>query len=59
MRIFDVEELGTHGGSLRIYACHLEARDQPTESRVVELHRREEKEGVNQPGFYQGFGEKV
>jgi 2-polyprenyl-3-methyl-5-hydroxy-6-metoxy-1,4-benzoquinol methylase len=59
MRIFDVEELGTHGGSLRIYACHQAAQDQPTGSRVTELQIREEKEGVNQLDYYQGFGEEV
>ena len=59
LRIFDVEELGTHGGSLRIYACHKEAEDQPTGSRVTELHTREENEGVNRLGYYEGFGEKV
>ena len=59
MRIFDVEELGTHGGSLRIYACHEESQDQPTGARVSELHTREDKEGVNQLDYYQGFDEKV
>lgn len=59
MRIFDVQELGTHGGSLRIYACHQEAQDHPTGSRVIELDRREKAEGVNQLDYYQGFGEKV
>ena len=59
LRIFDVEELGTHGGSLRIYACHQESQDKPTGSRVAELQTREEKEGVNRLDYYQGFGEKV
>ena len=59
LRIFDVEELGTHGGSLRIYACHQEAQDKPTGSRVTELQIREEKEGVNRLDYYQGFGEEV
>ena len=59
MRIFDVEELGTHGGSLRIYACHQESQDQPAGSRVTQLLTLEEKEGVNRLDYYQGFGEKV
>ena len=59
MRIFDVEELGTHGGSLRIYSCHQESLERPTEPRVTELERREREEGVNQLDYYQGFGEKV
>jgi SAM-dependent methyltransferase len=59
MRIFDVEELTTHGGSLRIYACHQESRDHVTGSRVTDLYTREEKDGVNELDYYQGFGEKV
>jgi C-methyltransferase-like protein/methyltransferase family protein len=59
MRIFDVEELRTHGGSLRIYVCHQELQDQPAGARVTELLTREEKEGVNRLDYYQGFGEKV
>jgi hypothetical protein len=34
MRIFDVEELWTHGGSLRIYACHAGDATHPTEGSV-------------------------
>jgi len=59
MRIFDVEELRTHGGSLRIYVCHQESQDQPAGARVTELLTREEKEGVNRLYYYQGFGENV
>jgi SAM-dependent methyltransferase len=59
MKIFDVEELGTHGGSLRIYAGHQEFQDQSIGPRVAELQAREEKEGVNRLDYYQGFGEKV
>src|SRR6266481_6783990 len=59
MGIFDVEELRTHGGSLRIYVCHQESQDQPAGARVTELLTREEKEGVNRLDYYQGFGEKV
>ena len=36
LRIFDVEQLSTHGGSLRIYGCHLED-DRPTTKAVTEL----------------------
>lgn len=59
LRIFDVEELRTHGGSLRIYACHQDSLDRPTGSRVTEMLAREEEEGVNRLDYYKGFGEKV
>ena len=58
LTIFDVEELPTHGGSLRIYACRSdEAR--PVEPTVVEVGRREEKEGLHQLGTYELFSERV
>ena len=39
--LFDVEELPTHGGSLRVYARHKEDTSKPVESRAKELLRRE------------------
>ncbi|NKB20125.1 MAG: methyltransferase domain-containing protein [Alphaproteobacteria bacterium] len=58
MRLFDVDELPTHGGSLRIYGCHLEG-PHPLDTRVAELKRREEDAGLNKIGTYEGFGERV
>ena len=34
LKVFDVEELTTHGGSLRVYACRAEASDARTSNRV-------------------------
>ena len=51
LTIFDVEELPTHGGSLRIYACRSD-EPRPVEPTVVEVGRREEKEGLHQLGTY-------
>jgi SAM-dependent methyltransferase len=59
LRIFDVEELPTHGGSLRIYTCHAEDPDRPVDARVRELKAREEREGIGRLEYYRGFGEKV
>jgi hypothetical protein len=56
--LFDVEELPTHGGSLRIYGRH-RAHDIPVDPRVAELRRREERWGVTRPDVYRSFGEKV
>jgi SAM-dependent methyltransferase len=58
MRLFDVEELPTHGGSLRIWACHAEDPRSDTE-RLVELRARELAEGVDQLQYYADFGERV
>jgi SAM-dependent methyltransferase len=58
MRLFDVEELPTHGGSLRIYACHDD--DSRTESeRARELLAREQSFGLLDPRCYDDFGEQV
>jgi len=57
--LFDVEELPTHGGSLRIYARHIEENSKPVGARVLELRDREETAGFNKIEYYNSFGEKV
>lgn len=59
MTVFDVEELPTHGGSLRIYARHTEDGSQPIGQRVKELRDREEAAGVTRIEYYFSFAEKV
>ena len=59
LKIFDVDELPTHGGSLRIYAAHAENASRPIEKRARELLQREEGRGVNTIESYSTFGEKV
>ena len=57
LTVFDVEELPTHGGSLRIYACHAGAR--PVTDSVRELEAREERAGYTHLDTYLAFGEFV
>jgi hypothetical protein len=57
--IFDVEELPTHGGSLRIYARHQEDTSKPIGERVKRLLERELKEGFDQIARYTTFGKQV
>ena len=59
LRIFDVEEVWTHGGSLRIYACHDDDATKPTGERVVELHQRETDLGYASPEAYESFDRRV
>ncbi len=59
LTLFDVEELTTHGGSLRIYACHAEAGNQACSSRIAELKSRERAAGLNRLDSYLSFAEKV
>lgn len=59
MQLFDVEELPTHGGSLRIYACHESDTSKPTETRAKELKSREEAIGFGNLSHYLSFGPQV
>ncbi|MES2734044.1 MAG: class I SAM-dependent methyltransferase [Bacteroidota bacterium] len=59
LRLFDVQELPTHGGSLRIYGCHQDNATKPTSDNVAELREREIKAGFQTLEFYSTFGDKV
>jgi SAM-dependent methyltransferase len=59
MRLFDVEELWTHGGSLRIYACHDGDDTHPTLPSVGALIGRERDEGLHRLPAYANFAEQV
>jgi len=54
LRVYDVDQIPTHGGSLRVYACHLNAAHQP--GAALERVQRQEKEfGLEAIGTYHGF----
>jgi SAM-dependent methyltransferase len=59
LTLFDVEELPTHGGSIRIYARHTEDESKPVEPRVTELLDRERAAGFDDLDHYLIFGEQV
>lgn len=59
LTLFDVNELPTHGGSLRIYACHTENEALPVTDRARELHEREVNTGFTKMEHYSAFGEQV
>jgi len=59
LTVFDVEELWTHGGSLRVYARHDEDKSHPVTERARELAEREEKAGFTRLETYASFDEKV
>ena len=58
LAIYDVEELWTHGGSLRVYAQHAAGTHQ-TKASVSALLRLEEAEGLLTPDRYTQFAENV
>ena len=57
--LFDVEELKTHGGSIRIYGRHVEDTAKPVSDRVLEMTDREIRAGYNRMEVYSTFAEKV
>jgi SAM-dependent methyltransferase len=57
--LFDVEELPTHGGSLRIYARHAASALHPTTPAVAALRERERTLGYHDLERYTGFDEQV
>ena len=54
LRVFDVEELTTHGGSLRIYGCHLED-SRPNAGSITSLLDEESSRGMRNSLFYKSF----
>lgn len=54
LRIFDVEELPTHGGSLRIFGCH-DTADHAQRGSVAALMERERANGMDGNDFYLAF----
>jgi SAM-dependent methyltransferase len=59
LEIFDVDEISTHGGSLRIYAKHLDDKTNVVTSKVDELISKEMLKGVADLEYYKGFNENV
>ena len=59
MEVFDVEELPTHGGSLRVYARHEENHGRPITEAVTELLDREFAAGVTDLDYYRSFQARV
>lgn len=54
LRVFDVVELPTHGGSLRVFGCHRED-PRPTNDAVPTLLQREDQAGLRRINTYLGF----
>jgi SAM-dependent methyltransferase len=59
LTVFDVEQLPTHGGSLRIYACNSGDRARSVHQSVAELKSLEAAAGIAQLAHYSTFCEKV
>ncbi len=55
LELFDVEEIPTHGGSLRIYAKHAEDESKEVSSNVNSLIKKELQKGINNIDYYKDF----
>jgi SAM-dependent methyltransferase len=59
LRLFDVQELPTHGGSLRIFAAHQEDAEKPESAAARALAERERAAGYERLETYLGYGLRV
>jgi len=59
LKVFDVEELASHGGSLRLYACRKEAKTHPVEPAVSSLIKQEKNAGLASIDGYKKFAGQV
>ena len=59
LRLFDVDELPTHGGSLRIYGCHSDDAEKPETDTARALRERERAAGYEQLDTYLGYSRRV
>lgn len=59
LRLFDVDELPTHGGSFRVFGCHSGDRSKPAHDSVARIMDREAKAGVLDIDYYTAFSERV
>ncbi len=59
LTLFDVDEIPTHGGSLRIYARHTDDASKPIGKKIIDLKKREESLGFTHLEHYFSFSEKL
>jgi 2-polyprenyl-3-methyl-5-hydroxy-6-metoxy-1,4-benzoquinol methylase len=59
LTLFDVEEIPTHGGSLRIYGKHAGDNSKPVSANVEQLLRKEAGKGMSAPAYYDNFQQKA
>jgi hypothetical protein len=59
LTLFDVEELQTHGGSIRIYAKHASDESHPVDARVERMLQRELSAGFDRVETYEAFAKQI
>jgi SAM-dependent methyltransferase len=59
LEFFDVQEIPTHGGSLRVFSKHIEDKSKQINTSVELLLNKEKSLGVDTLAYYQGFQQKT
>jgi SAM-dependent methyltransferase len=59
LKVFDVEELKSHGGSLRVYACRAESQSHPLQANVAKVLADEARAGLDTVDGYKTFALQV
>ncbi|MCP5064607.1 MAG: class I SAM-dependent methyltransferase [Ignavibacteriae bacterium] len=59
LKLFDVEKLNTHGGSLRLYVTHIDNKKQIKNKNVLDIQSEEEKLGITNLDYYSSFLNKI
>lgn len=59
LSLFDVEQIPTHGGSLRIFAKHKDDNSKEILKNVTDLLQLEKEKGLNTLAYYEGFQQKA
>jgi 2-polyprenyl-3-methyl-5-hydroxy-6-metoxy-1,4-benzoquinol methylase len=59
LSVFDVEELDTHGGSVRVFAQRTDTGKHMVSEKMIDLLNREAAVGMNKTEYYQGFQEQA
>jgi len=59
LTIFDIDEIPTHGGSLRIYAKHSDCKPNPIDQKVSMVIEKEHQFGLENISTYTNFNKKV
>ena len=59
LKIFDVEELSTHGGSLRLFITHFDNNQISETSEVDSIVEKEKKFGLTQANTYENFSKNI
>ena len=59
LKVFDVQEVPTHGGSIRVFGCHDDNAQYSVSQNVTELCQREEDHGLSDMQTYVEFAQRV